>query len=274
MVLKSLDARLRSTADSKGKEDGDEARHDRARPHGWKHGPAARAGRPRGGHVHAVGRRHSLHDRGARLGARATPRRLDDGSGGRRDGGDLHHAPRLARTGRRHRRRRQLELPRLEAPRRRGPREGDSLRRRRRVGRDLGPRGRLLPDGGRGRRNRRDRRAGFPHARARGRLRALRPGRRRPLREDGAQRDRVRADAGLRRGVRDRARSPSTTSTCTKSPESGATARSCARGCSTCCIRPSSSTAQGSTTLRASSRTRARGGGRSRRRSTKTFRSR
>ena len=53
------------------------------------------------------------------------------------------------------------------------------------------------------------------------------------LREDGAQRDRVRAHAGLRRGLRGHgARPTSSTSTCTRSPPSGATARWCAAGCS------------------------------------------
>ena len=59
------------------------------------------------------------------------------------------------------------------------------------------------------------------------------PGRR-PLREDGPQRDRVRADAGLRRGVRGARDARSSTSTCTRSPGSGATARSSAPGCSSC----------------------------------------
>ena len=147
--LKVAGRSAKVTADSKGKEDGDEARHDRARPHGWKHGPAARAGRPRGGHVHAVRRRHSLHDRGAGR-ELEPPRGLDDGAGGRRDRDDLHHAARPARAGRCHRRRRQLELPRLQAPPRGGARKG-SLRDVGVSGRHLGPRGRLLPDG-RGRR--------------------------------------------------------------------------------------------------------------------------
>ena len=45
------------------------------------------------------------------------------------------------------RRRRELELPRLAAPERRGCGEGRRLPRRRSLGRDLGPEGRLLPDG-------------------------------------------------------------------------------------------------------------------------------
>ena len=78
-------------------------------------------------------------------------------------------------------------------------------------------------------------RADLPRAGARGRLRARRAVRRRALREDGAQRHRVRPDAGVRRGLRGDEGVASSTSTCTRSPASGATARSCARGCSSCC---------------------------------------
>ena len=97
---------------------------------------------------------------------------------------------------------------------------------------------RLLPDG---RRRRRAPSAGSSRSSA-----TLAPedgyahvgaARRRPLREDGPQRDRVRAHAGVRRGLRDDGASRSSTSTCSRSPASGATARSSARGCSTCCSR-------------------------------------
>ena len=93
-------------------------------------------------------------------------------------------------------------------------------------------------------------RAGVRDARARGRLRARRPVRRRPLREDGAQRHRVRPHAGLRRGLRGHEARPSSTSTCTRSPASGATARSCARGCSSCCTPRSRRTATTSGDIR------------------------
>mgnify|MGYP003694796835 CR=1 FL=1 len=56
--------------------------------------------------------------------------------------------------GRRARRRRELELPRLAAAERGGGGAGDPLPRRRRLGRDLGPEGGLLPDGRRARRAR------------------------------------------------------------------------------------------------------------------------
>ena len=73
------------------------------------------------------------------------------------------------------------------------------------------------------------RRAGLRGPGPRGWVRPRGPGRGRPLRQDGPQRDRVRTDAGLRRGLRDHVRRPpSSTSTSTRSPPSGATARWCA----------------------------------------------
>ena len=179
-----------------------------------------------------------------------------------------------ARRGRRDRRRRQLELPRLEAPRGRGRRAGDPLRRHRRVRRDLGTHRGLLPDGRRRRRRDRDPPARVRDARARERLRARRPVRRGALREDGPQRDRVRAHAGLRRGLRGDASAPSSTSISTRSPGSGATARSCARGSSTCSTTRSRRKARTSTGSRATWTTPARAAGRSPRRSPRTCRSR
>ena len=81
--------------------------------------------------------------------------------------------------------------------------------------------------------------------------------------------DRVRPHAGLRRGVRDHARVASSTSISSRSPASGATGRSFAPGCSSCCTTRSPSTATTSTTSPATSRTPARGAGLSRRRSTR-----
>ena len=105
----------------------------------------------------------------------------------------------------------------------------------------------------------------LPDAGARGRLRPRRPGGRRPLRQDGPQRHRVRAHAGLRRGLRGHGAATSSTSTCTRSPPSGATARWCAAGCSSW---PSArcGPAPASTASRASWPTRARAAGRRRRR--------
>ena len=91
---------------------------------------------------------------------------------------------------------------------------------------------------------------------------------RRPLHEDGPQRHRVRDDAGLRRGLRHHGRGRRVRrSTCTRSPRSGATARWCARGCSSwpSWRWPTRTT---STRSRATSRTRARAAGRCRRPST------
>ena len=87
-------------------------------------------------------------------------------------------------------------------------------------------------------------------ARAGERLGARRRVRRRPLREDGPQRDRVRADAGLRRGLRADAPLRVRPRPRARSPGSGATAPSSARGCSSCCTRRWSSTATTSTTSR------------------------
>ena len=145
---------------------------------------------------------------------------------------DDRHA-RAAAVGRRHHhRRRQLELPRLDPPRRRAREVEDRVHRRGHERRDLGPRERLLPDG------RRQRRGGehcepiFTRAGAGRRLRARRTDRRRPLREDGAQRR--SSTACSRRTPRDtrsctRPR-PSRSSTWSRSRTSGSTAASCARG--------------------------------------------
>ena len=109
-----------------------------------------------------------------------------------------------ARRRRRHdRRRRQLELPRLAAP----PRRGAAERGIHFV--DAGVSGGIwglevgycLMVGGDDEAVQ-PARADLHGARARGRLRARRRVRRRPLREDGPQRHRVRPDAGLRRGLR------------------------------------------------------------------------
>ena len=182
--------------------------------------------------------------RGAARPARRAARVLDDGPGREDHRGHVPEAARARRAGRHDRRRRQLELPRLAAPLRRGAQRRASTSSTRAspagsggstvgyclmVGGDEEPVQRLEPV--------------FRGARARGRLRARRRVRRRPLHEDGPQRDRVRADAGLRRGLRGDDAAPSSTSTCTRSPASGATARSSARGCSSSCTRRSSSRA-------------------------------
>ena len=99
-------------------------------------------------------------------------------------------------------RRRQLELPRLAAPRGRARAEEDPLPRCRHQRRHLGARGRLLAHGRRRRERLQARRAGPHDARPEGRPRLLRQGRRGALHEDGPQRDRVRDDAGVRGGVR------------------------------------------------------------------------
>ena len=135
----------------------DAARHDRPGPDGRQHGAAAAAGRPRGGGVRSQRRRGE-----ASYGAM--------GAEGAKDLADLAQAldaPRVvwvmvpagapvdrhdraaaagARPGRHHHRRRQLELPGHDAPRRRarGPRH--RVHRRRHQRRHLGARERLLPD--------------------------------------------------------------------------------------------------------------------------------
>ena len=150
-----------------------------------------------------------------------------------------HDVPELLparRRGRHDRRRRQLELPRLAAALREAGR-GASTSSTPASRADLGAGGRLLPDGRRRRGAVQRLEPVFRVARAAGRIRARRRVGRRPLHEDGPQRDRVRADAGLRRGLRGDAGSPSSTSTSTRSPGSGATARSSARGCSSSCTR-------------------------------------
>ena len=107
-------------------------------------------------------------------------------------------------AGRHDRRRRQLELPRLAAPLRRGAQaKGIHFVDAGVSGGDLGPRDRLLPDGRRRRRGGRSRlepifrdlapEDGYAHV---GGVR------RRALHEDGPQRDRVRPHAGVRRGLR------------------------------------------------------------------------
>ena len=86
-------------------------------------------------------------------------------------------------------------------------------------------------------------RAALQVARAGGRLRARRAAGRRPLRQDGPQRHRVRHDAGLRRGLRDHARSRSfRPRPARRSPGSGSTAASCAPGCWSWPSAPSSRT--------------------------------
>ena len=166
--------------------------------------------------------------------APAAARRLADDPGGRPHRERLPDDARPARGRRRHRRRRQLELPRLAAPRSRGGEEARLLPRRRRLRRDLGPEGGLLRDGRRRRRRVRPGRA-VPEGPDRGgRLRARRAVRRRPLREDGPQRDRVRDDAVARGGLRDHAGLGVPARPRPASPRSGSTAPSCAAGCSTC----------------------------------------
>ena len=109
----------------------------------------------------------------------------------------------LFAAGRRHRRRRELQLQGGPGHRRAPGLERDRLRRRRHLGRRVGPHRGLLPHGGRHQGVGGGGRAGPAHPGPRGRLRPRRPGGCRPLREDGPQRHRVRADAGLRRGLRD-----------------------------------------------------------------------
>ena len=111
--------------------------------------------------------------------------------------------------------------------------KGHPLRRHRRLRRDLGPQGGLLPHG-RWRRPRRSRSSqpAFETLAPPERLRARRPVRRGALREDGPQRDRVRTDAGLRRGLRGDGALRVRPRPRRRSPGSGATARSCARGSS------------------------------------------
>ena len=101
-------------------------------------------------------------------------RLLDDDSRGEDHRADVPRAARARRRGRHDRRRRQLELPRLEAALRRGEARRHPLRRRRSLRRCLGPRDRLLPDGRRRRRAGRAARADLHVTRARGRLRARR----------------------------------------------------------------------------------------------------
>ena len=209
--------------------------HDRPRPHGRQHDEAPRRARPRHEDVRPAGRVDGEDARGARDQLDAPRTFWMMVPAGKITEDTFQTLLGLARAGRRDRRRRQLELPRLAAPLRRAKAKGHPVRRRRRLRRRLGARERLLPDGRRRRRRGRAGRAGLPRPRARRRLRARRRRGRGALHEDGPQRDRVRPHAGVRRGLRGDARSPSSTSTCTRSPASGATARSCARGCSSCC---------------------------------------
>ena len=153
--------------------------------------------------------------------------------------------------------------------------EGHPLRRRRHLRRHLGAQGRLLPDGRRRRRAGEAARAGLHRARARRTAtRTSAPsgaGHFAKMVHNGieyglmqAYAEGLRGDGALR--VRPRPR--------TRSPASGATARSSARGCSSCCTTRSSSTAASSTTSRRTSRTPARAAGRSTRRSPRTCRRR
>ena len=206
-------------------------------------------------------------------------------------------APQLA-AGRHRDRRRQLALRRRRAPRGRARRARRALSRRRRQRRHLRPRARLLPHDRRRRRRRGAPRAAVRVARARAapsappsggtaraRLLALRPERRGPLRQDGAQRHRVRPHGRLRRRVQSAARSgrrharrarrrgdgaahackariSHTTSISRRSRSCGATAASCARGCSIS-RAPRSRATRRSTAFAARSRTPAKAAGRS-----------
>ena len=123
-----------------------------------------------------------------------------------------------------HRRRRQLELPRRQAPWRRAGRARHRVRRRRHVRRRLGlDVGYCLMVGGIGRPHRAPC-ARARHARPAGRLAPRRPRRRRALRQDGAQRHRVRAACRpTPRASRSCARA-SSSSTWRRSPSCGAAA--------------------------------------------------
>ena len=195
---------------------------------------------------------------------------LDHGPGRRRDRGPDRRAHGASRAGRHDRRRRQHELPRRPAAPPGARQEEHQVRRRRRQRRDLGPPGRLLPDGRRRAGRGHAARADLHDARTARRLPPRRRPRRRALREDGPQRHRIRPDAGLRRGLRDHARLVVRPRPRGRSRSSGCRAPSCARGCWSWPGGRSGRTARTSSTSRASSPTRARAAGRSRRRSTTT----
>ena len=195
----------------------------------------------------------------------AAPGGVGDGAGRRSHGVDRRRAGRAAGAGRPGDRRRQLQLPRLDAPGTAAGRAGHLLHRRRRQRRHLGPQGGLLPHGRRRGGEGGDHAADLRRPGPRGRLRPLRAGGGRPLHQDGPQRDRVRDDAGLRRGLRAARRQRARASTPPPWSTPGATGASSAAGCSSCwpwgwpTTPPSSGCG-------ATSRTRARAGGRCRRR--------
>ena len=155
-------------------------RDDRPRPHGQRDDRAPAGARARREDVRP--RRRVAHGgvaRGAGGAARRAARLLADDPRREDHRGRVSAAAHDRGEGRHDRRRRQLELPGLAAPLRRGAGEGDPLRRRRRLRRHLGAEGRLLPDGRRRGRAGEAARAGVHVARAGRRLRARRRVRRR-----------------------------------------------------------------------------------------------